>query len=539
MSAVRRRWFEIALAAVLLLALALRLWGHRTGLPYVYNVDEGSHFVPRAVGMFDHDYDPRYFINPPALTYVLHVVFWLRWGGEEVRHLMATDPGAVFAFARVTVAVLATASVGVLAWAGVRLFDRRVAIVAAVLLAVAFLPAHYGHFALNDAALVLPVCLSLVGAAGVLNRGHRNDYALAGLGLGMAAAFKYTGGMAIAPLLAAAVLARGTRGERLLGLIVAGVVALAAFFVLNPYAFLSFEDFRRGLGEQSSASADGGTKLGLEATSAVKYYAKTLLWGVGVVPLLCAVAGGLVLWVKRYRVAMLLLPGPLLFFAFMGAQDRFFARWALPAYPFVILLAAWGAVWALDRIPRVPAVAVAALVLGVQGLVYVVHNDVVLARTDTREDARAWMVDHIPAGTRGVIEPIAPDAWGDRWIKRSPSHFRVTPSGRRILVRHPKLEDYEASLRPDLLGSYRRGGYCWVVTGSNLSGRPYVTPDRAPYALRYYRALRRQGKVVFTVSPAEGEPAFSFDDSYNYRPLGYHRPGPKIVIYRLRGGACT
>ena len=28
---------------------------------------------------------------------------------------------------------------------------------------------------------------------------------------------------------------------------------------------------------------------------------------------------------------------------------------------------------------------------------------------------------------------------------------------------------------------------------------------------------------------------FSFDYSFNYYPLTYERPGPEIVIYRLRG----
>ena len=537
MRAVRERWFALALGAVMLGALALRLWGHRTGLPYVYNVDEGAHFVPRAVGMFDHDYDPHYFINPPALTYVLHAAFWLRWGGGEVRHLMAAHPAAVFAFSRVVVAVLATLSVGALAWAAVRLFDRRVAIVAAALLAVAFLPVHYGHFALNDAALVLPVCVSLAGSAGVLATGHRNDYLLAGLGLGVAVAFKYTAGMVAAPLVAAAAL---SHAHRLRGLVFAALVAAGAFLLLNPYSVLSLHDFATGLREQGSATGEGG-KLGLPDTSAVAYYARTLLWGLGVVPVLAAVLGGAVLWIRRYRAAMLLLPGPLLFLAFMGTQDRFFARWFMPAYPFLILLAAFGAVWALDRVRRVPAVPVAAVLLGLQGLIFVVHNDTVLARTDTRAEARVWLVGHIPAGAKVVIEPFAPDAWGDRWTKRAPSHFRITPRGHKVLVHEPKLEDYEGSLRPNLIGSYLRGGYCWVVTGSILSGRPAVTPRRAPYALRYYRALRRRGDLLYTISPfhrGESEP-FSFDDSYNYRPFSYARPGPAISVYRLHGGRCA
>jgi hypothetical protein len=537
------RSFNLALAGIVLLALVLRVWGTRVGLPYVYNVDEGAHFVPRAIGMFDHGYDPQYFINPPALTYLFHVLFWLRWGGDHVRELIATDPTAVFLFARVSVAVLAAVSVALIAWVGTRLFDRRVALVAAGLLAVSFLPAHYAHFALNDAALLVPVCLTLAGAAGILQRGRRIDYALAGIGFGVAIAFKYTAGMVVVTIVAAAVLAPGTRAQRIRGLALAGVLGVVAFLVLNPYALLSFDDFRRGLSEQSSASSDGGGKLGLEATSALKYYAKTLLWGVGVVPLVTAVFGGLALWWRHYRTAMLLLPAPILFLAFMGSQDRFFARWALPAYPFIILLAAWGAVHALERIRRVPVVPVAALLLGLQGLVYVVHNDVVLARADTREDAREWMVANIPAGAKVVIEPLAPDAWGDRWVKRAVSHFRITPEGKKALIRDTiKLEDYETTLRPDLIGSYLRGGYCWVVTASNLYGRPRVTPDRAPYALKYYRALRRQGDVVFDVSPLSkgaDEPAFSFDDSYNYRPLGYRRPGPRVVIYRLHGGRCT
>ena len=67
--------------AVLAGGLALRLWGIRTGLPYVYHADEADHFVPRAVRMFAHGLNPHYFANPPAFTYVLHFLFAVAYGG--------------------------------------------------------------------------------------------------------------------------------------------------------------------------------------------------------------------------------------------------------------------------------------------------------------------------------------------------------------------------------------------------------------------------------------------------------------------------
>jgi len=200
-----------------------------------------------------------------------------------------------------------------------------------------------------------------------------------------------------------------------------------------------------------------------------------------------------------------------------------------------------------------PGFAVLALA---QPLVFSVHNDLVLAREDTRMVARKWMAANIPAGTKIVVEPIAPDQWaadagrplfqhtgsGNHWNKFATSRscffngkLREDGGAECPVV---KLEDYERTLRPQLVGSYERGGYCWVVTGSTQYGRAYADPQEVPSALRYYDELRRRGDVVYRVSPyGEGSVPFSFDSSFNYRPLAYERPGPEIVIYRLRNCA--
>ena len=101
-----------------------------------------------------------------------------------------------------------------------------------------------------------------------------------------------------------------------------------------------------------------------------------------------------------------------------------------------------------------------------------------------------------------------------------------------------KLEDYERTTRPELVGRLRSsGGFCWVVTGSTQYGRAYADPKDVPDAIALLRrAQARRANVVFRVQPVRRRTSvpFSFDYSFNYYPLTYDRPGPEIVIYRLR-----
>ena len=121
-----------------------------------------------------------------------------------------------------------------------------------------------------------------------------------------------------------------------------------------------------------------------------------------------------------------------------------------------------------------PALALGALsvLLLAQGLVFSVHNDLVLARADTRWVAREWMEQNIPAGTKIVVEPIAPDQWamdpgrplfsatgsGNRWNKWRTSRSCINNDGSEITsgaARVVKLEDYERTTRPAARGLLR------------------------------------------------------------------------------------
>ncbi len=568
MFAPQRLFWGAAVCVLLALAFGLRIWGVHHGLPYAYNADENAHFVTRAIGLFGHGWDPQYYVNPPAYTYLAHLLLGVAYGGRAgVSKAFATDPTQIWVLARVLSAVLGTLAVWLTYLAGTRLVDRRVGLLAAGIFTVSFLPVFYSKLALNDVPTLAPLCLALWGVAGVLRFGRVRDYVIAGIGLGLACATKYTGGIVLVPLVAATVVqfaAPGGRAGASKGIVIAGVVALAAFLIANPYAILNWDAFTNGLTHQSDASGDAAGKLGLTQDNGFAYYLWSFGWGLGWVPLFFAVGGAVRLWFDERRLVWVLVPAVVLFVLFMGSQERYFGRWLMPVFPFVCILAAYAAFELADYGGRYKAALKPTFVVGVivavcaQGFVYSLHSGLVLSREDTRNLARDWMVAHVPLGTKIVVEPVVPDQWaqdigkpsllpnGNRWVKYPTSKSTIDPkTGRPFadgMAQLVNIEDFERVLTPDLVSTYEQQRYCYVVSGSTQRGRAEAEPSVVPQALAYYRELESRAKVAHEVSPyskGKGPVKFNFDWTFDYYPLAYNRPGPVMTIYRLQGGQCA
>jgi Dolichyl-phosphate-mannose-protein mannosyltransferase len=497
------------------------------------------------------DLNPGYFINPPLLTYLLAAYLSIiHLGGVE--QWFASDPTAVFTAARLVSVVLGVATVAATFAAGRAWFGRTAGLVAAALMAVAFLPVFYSRLALNDGPGVLPCALTLWCAAIVLRTGSRNALLAGGAAVGAAASFKYSDGAVVIALVAAAFLSPAlTARQAVKYLIFAGLISLAFVVVTNPYLFPDWGVFTHDLDRQRKF-ASGPPLLGQPERNGWVYYVTSSSWALGILPGLLALAGGVTLLVKgKRREAVVLGSLIVIYYLYMGSQSRFYARWMLPLYPALAVLAAYALVQIRQKVVFGALVAL----LLIPSAYTTVRNALVLGREDTRTIARDWLVANVPQGAKLVFEPIAPTEW-----------YGVTPGGgpkadparqwerfnrsRALIAELRKdyrgagypanFQNYERTLFPGMIDVYRREHACWIVTGSTQYGRARAEAHRVPQALKYYSALRRQARVEFKISPVNAGdtlPRYQVDKSFNYVDGAYHRPGPEMIVYKLRD--CT
>lgn len=157
------------------------------------------------------------------------------WAYPYMQYLAVGILGPNLLALRVVSAALGTLTIPALYLLGRALFDRRVALLAALLLTVFPPHLHFSRLGLNNIADPLLGTLALAFLTRGLKGGTRRDFALAGVFLGLTQYF-YEGGRLLFPALALAwagigLLARRAPARRLL------LTALAALLVAAPVYF--------------------------------------------------------------------------------------------------------------------------------------------------------------------------------------------------------------------------------------------------------------------------------------------------------------
>ncbi len=212
----------VALVGILALALGLRVWGLRFGLPYFEHPDEWA-VADEALRMLrTGEYTPFSYTYPTLYTYMQVGVatFHFLWGAGAglYRTPADIDPVRFYVWARALTALLGTGAVALTFLAGRYLYGRTAGLLAAALIAVMPAVAGDAHYVTTDTPAMFFTLLAFLaivrlGVAPEHDGGRetlRSTLALAfvaGFGVGIATATKWNAGALVIALLAAIVLA--------------------------------------------------------------------------------------------------------------------------------------------------------------------------------------------------------------------------------------------------------------------------------------------------------------------------------------------
>jgi len=227
--------------------------------------------------------------------------------------------------------------------------------------------------------------------------------------------------------------------------------------------------------------------------------------------------------------------GVLAYFIGMGTGGLAFSRYMVPVIP--VACALMGTLATAPRLARMAGETIgrAILTCGLLGLLATplyrsIRQDVLLARTDSRTLARAWVLDHVPPGaTVARVGARASFTWVQLPVSpigtdpRGPSSPETLPSPWYTVVNAARLS--EVARTP--------GVPLYVMTQEHpLRVYAHLDPDDR-------RALERDAELLWEISPFRQDgppPVYEKPDAY-FLPFarfeGVSRPGPAIRIFRM------
>jgi 4-amino-4-deoxy-L-arabinose transferase-like glycosyltransferase len=436
---------RVALAAILVLAAALRLVGIRYGLPLpVLNPDEAG-IVARAWRMGQGHLDPGWYDYPSLLMGLLAPV-------------QAFFGAPSLLAARLVAVVIGLGGVGAAWWLGRRAYGTGAAIVGAAAVAVATTQVAYSRMAVTDVLLTLAVtCVLALAVDGRIE--------WAGLAVGLAASAKYPGAVAAVPVVVA-----GWRRWRPLGR--AALLAVAGFALTSPFVLIhagaAWGDFSR----VQRLARTGWLGFENDPVTPVAYAER--LWDAVGPLLLVAVVGIVAATLRRTRTDLVLLSFAAAYWLTLMPQQAHFGRYVLPLVPVLAVLA--------GSVRRAVPLALVALVVP---LVWSISDARQLMRTDTRLRAAAWVDANVPRGDRVAADPSTLPLTGRRVTRLElPGPGRPSDPERDV-------------------ARLRREGVRWVVVSGAVTDRVLAAPDSYPREARFYEQLGHGLKPAYSVFPGE------------------------------------
>ena len=559
----------VILAAILLLAVFVRVWAIDYGLPYegiTYDqvTFEESQEVLRAFKLGAGEYAWKF--GKGGLYYILFVEYGVYYvvslatgsvdNPRDFALQIVENRTPAYVIGRLTVALMGVLTCFVVYRFGTMLHDQRVGLGAAFLGATAYFHAVFSSVINVDIGMTLALWSSLLFYL-MYERVHSRRYLiLAGILGGVAIAFKLPGGVII-PLIFVAIFtasqAAATFATRTKEFALFFASLIVTLTIVAPEWTSGLADLQRNFagllgGDSKTPSAQTEFSETAKVVSAFGGrqwgYLRHLTRDYNLLLTLGALAGFALALYRRHRWDLILAGFVIVFVFVMSLADRTQAeRYLLPIMPAAWLLAS-SAVFYLAGSRKIVAVA-ALLVMTVMPSIHLLQSAAERLQPDTRITAKEWIEANVPAGSKILMDgmryrfipspPLNPsrESLSNKVTKASEEGEDISRGVSDLTlsvyeeamdrVQGPRYEltSTEHGLKVQPASHYIDSCYDYVVTSSLITERfrPGSRSSQiAPQAAEFYGSLAT-------------DPRFNLVYSVATRP--WVRRGPEINVYEI------
>ena len=513
------------LAAIMVVALVLHLWGIRRDLPFDPDIDEPQ-FVLAAVRIAaTGNLNPGWFGNPGSTLIYPMAAVYRAWEVVDRAGFMQGisefyQLGRYVSVAYALLSIPLVYLLGRLAFAGSEPTEGAVVgLIAAWFSVLSPLAVEHAQVTRTDSVSVFFTLLTLSLCMLLYAQPTPWRALLAGAASGLAVSTKYSLAALVPVVLIvlAVALWRETHRPPLRAsprraqpaaslpnvwgcLIAAAVAAPLAFVASSPYLFLDSATALANLRTEARS-----THLGADGWSPLQnfywYIASVIPTNLELPRTFLAVAAAALAGWRRQAGRLILLGFVFLYLVEVSLHPLHWARWIIPLLPLCMLFAA-SALYSLvaaagSRFHAPAAVRVIALLLAIACISYsparsIIAADVIHAHPSTQIVAREWVIQNLPPGSRIAQE------WFTAPLDKT--GFEV---GRQLSLADHSVEQYA------------RAGYRYVMVSSAIDQAYLNEPERYVTEIAFYNTLSTTARLLQQFEPSAT------------------RGGPTVRIYEL------
>lgn len=567
----RKEYF--ILGCILLVAALIRIWGVNFGFPGLVHYDE-RWFVPNSFCALTGKLNRVHSIFGSFLPFLTGLVFGVCYFVLRIFRVVDSpagffewylkDPSTLYLIGRIIFVFLGVGLVALTYVIGRKLYSKRVGLSAALLTTFTFLLVQQSKFMKGDTSAALLILLSFYYAISLIKNYTLRYYILCGVSLGLAIGAKYYSFVFIlVPLfLHFTCYPKIQSVKSHLWLVYLVLSTGLTFLAVTPKAIIYPSQF---LAQISGRNAFGAW-IPTEGVPGSLFYIKEYLkGGMGLPFEVVAFLGCFYLLILRHPKDMSIF---IFIFSFLFLLNFLtnFDRFAVPMIPFLAIAASKLLCDFTERIKYKEVIlwVVSGLIILPSGIDSIKYN-YLITQPDTRNIAKLWIEEHIPANSKVVNEGgSGPERIS---VLSAPIHknkkvlleeieiadkaglkgthprtllkidHRVTYDLKSVMALNWIYIDGAPTISIPTVDTYVQEGYEWIITSSWIRGA-----EEGEFPPEFIHSLQKHYELVKEFRPY---PEFEWDYycyRVDYRTLGELTifdkgviGGPTISIYRRRG----